>query len=165
MLLNKNLNFCPRPRKYNKNVLNNELSSFYRRIKLKAHFKNKNESKQNTFYLKSTSTWTPSKVSPCVETFIQAVNNNITEAEEKQVKKDNLTKEERLALKDLENRDDVIFTKADKGGAVVIWDTQDYINEATRQLNDVTSYKKLDEDPTIVHEFKVTETIEELSQR
>ena len=35
-LLNKNLNFCPTPKIYNKNVLNQEINKFYRRIKLKA---------------------------------------------------------------------------------------------------------------------------------
>ena len=33
-------------------------------------------------------------------------------------------------------RDDIIITKADKGGAAVIWDVKDYlINEAEKQLN------------------------------
>ena len=36
-LLNKNLNFCPRPNKYNKQNLNKDLK-FYRNIKLRAHF-------------------------------------------------------------------------------------------------------------------------------
>ena len=33
------------------------------------------------------------------------------------------------------DRDDIIITKADKGGAVVIIDVEDYITEAEYQLN------------------------------
>ena len=38
----------------------------------------------------------------------------------------------------------MIITKADKGGAVVILDIKDYINEANRQLNDTNNYEQLD---------------------
>ena len=39
-LLNKNLNFIPTPKVYNKNELDADLNDFFRRIKLKAYFKN-----------------------------------------------------------------------------------------------------------------------------
>ena len=48
----------------------------------------------------------------------------------------NLDKGEREAIKELSKRKDVIITNADKGGAVVIVDTNDYIKKAERQLND-----------------------------
>ena len=47
----------------------------------------------------------------------------------------NLSKDEKVALKDLSKWDDII-TNADKGGAVVIMDVNDYIREAKYQLND-----------------------------
>ena len=37
-LLNKNLDFCPQPNKYNKRNLNKDLLKFCRNIKLRAHF-------------------------------------------------------------------------------------------------------------------------------
>ena len=37
-LLNKNLNFCHRPNRYNKQNLDKDLLKFYRNIKLRAHF-------------------------------------------------------------------------------------------------------------------------------
>ena len=86
-----------------------------------------------------------------IETFVTAINNDINDSEPKAIPRDNLTKEERRALKDLQNREDIIITKADKGGAVVIWDTKDYIAEAERQLNDITTYEKLESDPTDRH--------------
>ena len=53
--------------------------------------------------------------------------------------RDNLTKSERKALLNLQKRNDIIITKADKGGAVVILDIKDYIDEANRQLNDTNN--------------------------
>ena len=53
----------------------------------------------------------------------------------------NLTKGERTALQELSERDDIIITKADKGGAVVIMDVKDYVKEAERQLNDENNYR------------------------
>ena len=46
-----------------------------------------------------------------------------------------LSKDERIAMKELSNHTGIIITKADKGGAVVIMDIQDYINEAHGHLN------------------------------
>ena len=46
---------------------------------------------------------------------------------------DNLTKEERNLLNNFMNIDDIIILKADKGGDVVIMNTNDYIEEGNRQ--------------------------------
>ena len=63
----------------------------------------------------------------------------------------NLSKKETKAMEDLSKRDDIVACKADKGGAVVITDVDDYINEANRQLNDELFYKKVDENRTGIH--------------
>ena len=42
MLLDKNLNFVPTPKKYNKKQLDNDAENFFRLIKLRAHFKDIN---------------------------------------------------------------------------------------------------------------------------
>ena len=41
-LLNKNLNFVPITKKYNKKQLDNDTENFFRLIKLRAHFKDIN---------------------------------------------------------------------------------------------------------------------------
>ena len=63
------------------------------------------------------------------------------------------------ARKQLEKRQDIIISNADKGGAVVIIDTDKYIEEADRQLSDSTNYKKLQKDPTLQHNELVNDTI------
>ena len=43
----------------------------------------------------------------------------------------------------------MFITNADKGGAVVIRETVDYISETNRQLNVTFKYKNLPNDPTV----------------
>ena len=56
---------------------------------------------------------------------------------------------EREAVKELSKREDIIINNADKGGAVVIVDTNDYIKEPERQLDDKDNYHILLQDPTL----------------
>ena len=66
----------------------------------------------------------------------------------KEKRYNNLTKSERTSMKELSEREDIIITKADKGGAVVIADVKDYMKEVERQLNNTENYRKLQQDPT-----------------
>ena len=63
-------------------------------------------------------------------------------------KRPNLSKNEKVALKYLSKQDDIIIINANKGGAVVTMDVNDYIREAKRQLSDSKNYKVLAKDPT-----------------
>lgn len=58
--------------------------------------------------------------------------------------KDNLTVTERQALNELRKNNDIIIKPADKGGAVIIMDRENYITEGMRQLSDPTYYKQLE---------------------
>ena len=49
-----------------------------------------------------------------------------------------------------------------KGGAVVISDIKDYIDEAKRQLNDTNNYEQVDFDPTALHTEKIQSEINSL---
>ena len=53
----------------------------------------------------------------------------------KKFSENNLTKNEVEALKELSIRDDIIITKSDKGGVIVIINVDNYINKANWQLN------------------------------
>ena len=55
----------------------------------------------------------------------------------------NLSPEERIALGNLSNRKDIIIQSADKGGKVVILDTENYKRECQKQLNDSNFYQEL----------------------
>lgn len=60
----------------------------------------------------------------------------------------NLPNEEHEALYKLRKNRELIFKEADKGGATVVMNKTDYMDEAFRQLNDTAHYIKLDNDST-----------------
>ena len=68
-------------------------------------------------------------------------------------------------MKELSEWEDIIITKANKVGAVVIVDVKDYIKEAEWQLNNTENYSKLQEDPTGTNMKLVNDTIERLKKQ
>jgi tRNA/tmRNA/rRNA uracil-C5-methylase (TrmA/RlmC/RlmD family) len=76
-------------------------------------------------------------------------------------KTDNLTQAERSALRNIQERDDIIIKPADKGSAVVVMDKTTYLQEAERQLSDCRFYEKLDSDSTLDFTQKIMRALEE----
>ena len=114
-----------------------------------------NNSDESRF--KINSNWLLDKLPSCVEIFITAINHGIKSSKTKKLPRDNLKKCGSEALLNLQKRNDIIITKAHKGGVVIILDIKDYIGEANRQLNDTKNYKQLD--PTELHTEKVKSEI------
>ena len=164
-LLSKGLGFCPRPKSYDRGNLLHDTKVFSRRMRLKSHFNdrddtNRSSEKYPNFVPKSD--WQPPKQGPDLETFISSMESDIASHKPSKPKHDNLTKSERSALYDLQNRQDIIIKPADKGSAVVVMDRDHYISEAERQLGDSTYYKLLDHDPTPEFAKEVSEAINEM---
>jgi len=63
-------------------------------------------------------------------------------------KHNNLTRKERLALKESSTNHQLIINKADKGSTIVVRHRSDYIHEGLIHLSDTKTYKKLDRDYT-----------------
>ncbi|KAM4029694.1 uncharacterized protein ACNLHF_022451 [Anomaloglossus baeobatrachus] len=63
------------------------------------------------------------------------------------VRGDNLSKMERVRLKELQQMSDITIKPADKGGNIVIWPVSAYEKEAFRQLRDTVCYRKLTFNP------------------
>ena len=169
--LNKNLNFIPTPKVYNKDKLNKELESFYRLLKLKAYFKDNENTKltteQQIFKPQKKEKWTPNKNHHTMSTYIEVTQRELEKEQTRMKEKsyNNLTKNERTSMKELSEREDIIITKADKGSAVVIVDVKDYIKEPERQLNNSENYRKLQEDPTATNMKLVNDTIERFKKQ
>ena len=100
---------------------------------LKAHFGNEEAPKYMGYTTKGNPDWIPPKTHHSIKTYIQAVQNDLNSTPSPEKKnRQNLSQNEVEALEQLKTRDDVIITKADKGGGVVIQNTTDYISEANR---------------------------------
>ena len=115
--MGKNLNFSPTPGSHNKKILLEETNELLTKIKLKSHFgtdNNMEKTEENIF--KKKSNWEPTNIHHSVQTFCDAIRNDINDATRKPARRSNLTKEEKEAMEKLRTRDDLIFTKADKGG-------------------------------------------------
>lgn len=154
-LLSKGLSFCPTPPRLQSVQLENDIECFFRRLRLREYFSNSDEQTHNhdhqQYLFKPPSMWMPPKGKDLVlETYIKAIRTDILKlvTEKYEMKcNDNLTPNERKALKNLRHRDDIVIKPADKGAAVVILSLEDYLKEAKRQLDNPSHYLQLISDP------------------
>ena len=73
----------------------------------------------------------------------------------------NLSKEEKTALKELIQDKDIVIKPADKGGAICIQDYEKCRQEILSQLSDAHYYKKLDHDPTLLFQGQLLTYLKE----
>ena len=93
------------------------------------------------------SKFNPKNQSAYVEMYLDCIEKDIMLIDEKGSKLSNLFHGERKALFDLKNDKSIVIKEADKGSAVVGWDTDDYCMEADVQLSDSDVYQEITEDP------------------
>ena len=73
--------------------------------------------------------------------------------------KDAFTKEQRSGLLELTKNPEIVIKKADKGSAVVVMNTKDYLRERYRQLMDQNFYTRIDKDPTEEVSNRITQKL------
>ena len=166
-LLNKNLNFVLTQKTINKDTINKQFEDFFRRIKLRAYFKNKKNknlsSEEDKFKKPANKNWIPTNNQHSIETFIEATRNEIQEktGKTRPSKYSNLTIKERKAVQELQSRNDIVVADANKRGAVVILLAEDYVKEAEKQFNNKENYRKIICEPTTAN----NETIHKVVSR
>jgi len=141
-VLEKGLGFSPTPFNINEHKLRQDFNSFCRRMRLKWHFRNEvteNFSEVPAFRPKSN--WNPPKGSAALELFLGRLEQKLFELLPGKSYNLNLDKEEWFAMKNLAADRSIVIKPADKGSCVVVWDRQDYLAEAHRQLDDNTTYQ------------------------
>ena len=160
------MNFCPTPVDQEPGELKTDLDQFHRRLRLLARFEDSTTEasdlmtteQQNhcTFAFESVkfkkqSTYNPPGP-PALEAMILtnelSLNNR---PESKHPKLTNISRGERLAIKNLTRNREIIIKPADKGSAVVVLNRSDYITEGYKQLGDTMFYRKVDTDLTAEH--------------
>jgi hypothetical protein len=148
------------------------LENFFRRMRLKSHFlvddpesdldfdlgsqttldqtltgyKSKKEPIWKSF--KPKSDYIPPAQEDILESFCKQVKFKVLKTPIKKIRWSNLSRDERRGLDELKNNRYITIKKADKGSAIVIMNTEDYVREAEYQLSNAKAYQKLDSDPS-----------------
>ena len=142
--MDKGLNFIPTPKNVSHTPILEAATKFGRRLKLAYHFRRSKGYVPTKFQNKSN--WVPNDKNipgEILETIdkISEDISNLTIPKHK----NNLSKDEMTALKDLKQNPEIVIKPADKGSATVVMDKANYIAEGYRQLLDTKYYQKLDE--------------------
>ena len=175
-LLNKGLTFCPTPGRLEQTELRKDLEEFHRKLRWRHHHDDDNPfgASKNPYFsdsqgpsqpinpygdklgknggfshrlFKPKSPWAP-KGAPALEAFIHQNLVDLLDHVDYKRPKDNLSPDERQALKDLKRIPDLIVKKADKGSAVVLQDLNFYVKEGQKQLSDRAFYHEIPFDCT-----------------
>ena len=122
-----------------------ELETFDRMLRLKWHFRNENKDiHRDMFKLKSK--FNPRNKDAAIELYLSSLEEKLMKVEIPKDKFNNLTNSGRKALYDLKNDKSIVIKSADNGSAVVVWDREDYIKEAEKQLGDEEVYEDVSKD-------------------
>ena len=76
-----------------------------------------------------------------MEVFLSEVKKELFSCTSKKLGYSNLSTEEWKAMRSLADDRSIVIKKADKGSSVVVWDRNDYVMEAEKQLSDANVYK------------------------
>ena len=96
-------------------------------------------SETTTFCVKSS--WNPPIGQPTIETLLSKFEKEVFSVLPGTPLNYNLSKEEWLAIRGLTEDQNIIIKQADKGYCAVVWNKEDYLTEADRQLQDNEMYK------------------------
>jgi hypothetical protein len=168
-VLSKGLNFIPLTSHADMLQTRLDAEAFFRRLRLRAFFHGKPTTEANKDIFEKlqqkSSDWTPfTGQNKILDQVIDKCTHDINDylLNHRRCTTNNLNSDERKALQSLRNNKDIIIKPADKGGAVVAWSRDLYVGEATRQLSDSTTYKKLSKNPTESHQQIVKSTVLDL---
>ena len=156
-VLSKGLTFSPTnaPNDFDLKV---DLFRFYRNLHLKAWYKmtpplgsasSSSESCSSATSFKPKSYFCPIVQNATLNTFEKKVNYEVEKlfSQRRNRHRQNLSKAEQGALKELSVNENIVIKRADKGGAVVVWGFDQYTKEAYRQLGDASFYLPLTSNP------------------
>ncbi|KAK2556809.1 hypothetical protein P5673_021016 [Acropora cervicornis] len=175
-VLSKGLTFVPVNNKIDEYQVKADCEKYFRRLRLKAHFHgqadnltdNTTPAEKDLFakFDSKLSTWTPPEGQfSAVDLYIDRCRRFVNTLDFKRsltCRFPNLSQAERLALRNLRRRTDVVIKPADNGGAVVVWARPLYIREAQKQLSDRRFYDKVSADPLQACQRKVKSTINDM---
>ena len=146
-LLGKGKKFCPVELDPPVVRMQSELNRFYRMLRISWHFDGQEDNRSNLereFYHKST--WEPPKACKEIENFIEKMQENFDKWTPPKYIRDNLTKEERSILKNIQTEHDIVYKWEDKGPSFTKMSKDQYLKAGEEELNNESVYKKFEED-------------------
>ena len=155
-LLKKGPSFCPMPKDVDWQRIYDDLEAFEARLRTAVFFieANPEDSQGPPSHLPQVpkeKKWKPPPSRyPELELFLSSVRRDLINPRNIKLARDNLTKGERVALKQLRNSD-VVVRIQDKGSRFVLIEKGEYEDKMFGQLQNQLHYKPLQEDPTIRH--------------
>ena len=148
-LLSKGLKFVPTANKIARAKLETELEEYGRKLRLKWHSSNDEQAFVADRY-RPKSSFNPRNKDVIIETYLSFLEERLLDTESPSKRFNNLTKEDREALYSLKDGPSIIIKGTDKGSVVVVWDREDYLKEAYRQLDDKEVYEQFSDNPSVL---------------
>lgn len=142
-ILERGLKFTPTP-KCDKTDLINDTEEFCRKLRLCEFFQN-NENEDKSLVRNKKGFKPPSNRDKHLDDYIMCLKKT---AESNMVQKNikpNISRSEQDAIQSLRGNSNIVIKEADKGGAVVIMDSDHYKQMSMDQLSDVNFYQHLDQ--------------------
>lgn len=143
-ILNKGLTFIPTP---NKNIAINSLKicleRFFKKMTTTYYFHNNTNETKDPLYTRTN--WQPPHIkNPKLLNYFQLtsieLDKFVTTIKNSPIK-NNFTLPDKISLQELKSRKDIVIKKADKGSAIVIMNTPDYLDKVYTHLNNEKAYK------------------------
>ena len=125
-------------------VLEKGLDFGVRRMRIKWHFRNEiSEDFSEVPAFSPKSSWNPPQCHPNLEVYLSQVENELFSIPDELIRYSNLSYEEWIAMRSFADDRSIVIKKADKGSCIVVWDRNDYVREAEKQLEDPNVYRKV----------------------
>ena len=100
-----------------------------------------------------------------LDVFQRAFKQGLLKAKPKPLRYHNLSKFETLGLQELSQNPNIVIKEADKGSAIVVMNSSDYLREGYCQLNDSDFYTKLQNDPTPEIKRRIDDTLTQMRSK
>ena len=114
-------------------------------MRIKWYFRNEiSENFSEVPAISPKSPWKPPQGHPNLEVYLSQVENELFRIVDEPIRYSNLSKLKWVAMRSFADDRSIVIKKADKGSCIVVWDRNDYLREAEKQLKDQNVYRKVD---------------------
>ena len=142
----KGLKFVPIANKIDRAKLKTELEEYWRKLQLMWLMLRKDEKPFPYEKFKPKSTFNSRDMDTVIETYLSSREETLFNVGMSSKRFNNLTKEELNSLYNLSDDPSIIIKGAHEGSAVVVWDREGYLKQASKELEDNDVYEEVQND-------------------